>query len=256
LELLDELRPLLHDHFRNLNDANALRELVQNDTLSIQLTPITIYKHVLRATLLGNFFSNLEEETCKPSDLVMAIYFGRYACAILPPNTNSTCMLSAKSLLAISLALYAKKRGSRIYCEEALALAQDVVLANISDRQFQSERLDHLGSIYRQRYELIRGPQYLNEAIRNAVQAIILSPDREQVFSQAQNLGLGLNIRYQLTRDPEDLANAIRCTEISLKSSSLSPRTKAERFNNLAIFMTHKWQISIANDDIANAIAF
>jgi hypothetical protein len=178
----------LQDRFRNLNDANALRELVQNDTLSIQLTPITIYKHVLRATLLGNFFSNLEEETCKPSDLVMAIYFGRYACAILPPNTNITCMLSAKSLLAISLALCAKKRGSRIHCEEALALAQDVVLANISDRQLPSERLDHLGSIYRQRYELIGDPQDLNEAIRNAVQAIILYPIENKYFHRPKTL--------------------------------------------------------------------
>jgi tetratricopeptide (TPR) repeat protein len=135
-------------------------------------------------------------------------------------------------------------------------LAKEVVSVDTPDKDLQSERMAHLGAIYQQRYELSGARQDLEESIRHGTEAIILASQRERILSVAQNLGLSLSHRYYLCRNSKDLTNAIHYTEISLKRSSLSPRTKSDCFNNLAILLTNKWRVTGADDHLTQAIAF
>jgi tetratricopeptide (TPR) repeat protein len=256
LEFLVELRGLLYDRFCQRHDLNALQEIIRNDMESIQMTSVTHVNHGIRAGNLGMMYLKLRRQTGKLSDLARAVYFGRYANAILPQYSSSASRIHLKNQLATSLLQYADRKGTIKFYDEAVTLADAVVMANCPNKKRHSEYLDNLGNALRQRYLLNKDPQDIKEAVRNGLEAINASPDREQKLLEAHNLGFSLSISYGTTHDPEDLRKAIQYTKISLEDSLLSPDAKADRISNLGNMVAMQWQISRSDKDLEKAITY
>jgi hypothetical protein len=181
LDHLDRLALLLSIRYRATDDLEDLRESILYRRKVLRLIPVASPQHGIRAGDLGMSFCFLASWTHKSSDLAKAVYFGRYALAVLSSTATTLSRSHLMNQLSATLLASADKKELPSLYDESIALAESAISGGVPDPRLSSEYDNNLANAYRQRYFVLHQFDDLERSLQYSVKATASAVDRRQL---------------------------------------------------------------------------
>ncbi|EQB56360.1 hypothetical protein CGLO_03629 [Colletotrichum gloeosporioides Cg-14] len=258
-DFLATLHSLWLEKYHETHEAMDLDKSIQAARKAADLTPEDDEYKASRLSEFSHRIHTRYKRLGRLSDLQKAIQAADQAIEASPGMHNEATRAGWRSDLAFLVTARFRHTGESKDLEHGIRYAREAVEATPADHRERSNRLNNLGHVLYSTYIYKDMPQYLEEAINLAQDAIdaftaAVPPDHPSRLDRLFNLALRLGARYSLTASNEDINQATRIVQEIL---SLTPHGNLElptRLNLLGSLLEDQYKSTLKREYLNEAI--
>ncbi|KAF3797102.1 hypothetical protein GCG54_00009071 [Colletotrichum gloeosporioides] len=258
-DFLATLHSLWLEKYHETHEIMDLDKSIQAARKAADLTPEDDEYKASRLSEFSHRIHTRYKRLGRLSDLQEAIQAADQAIEASPGIQNEATRAGWRSNLAFLVTARFRHTGESKDLEHGIRYAREAVEATPADHRERSNRLNNLGHVLYSTYIYKDMPQYLEEAINLAKDAIdafpaAVPPDHPSRLDRRFNLAVRLGARYSLTASNDDIDEATRITQEVL---SLTPHGSLEfptRLDLLGSLLEDRYKSTLKREYLNEAI--